>query len=195
VLFWVRKLKPFFDAYTGPYKDKHRYWTGLLLLVRVGLFMFFSVIQNVINQPSLSLLAIVVVAAILLFFQGMVGGVYKLVYLNFLESFFLVNLICFSCATFYTNLTDGNQAISIYITVGLAFVVPMVIVAHGTYKSLRDTRCIKSLIRKRHTHVVQLAVTEQGDDTQTQAQPTHSEVSIELREPLIEPLQIAGELL
>ena len=42
-------------------------------------------------------------------------------------------------------------------------------------------------MRKRHTHVVQLAVTEQGDDTQTQAQPTHSEVSIELREPLIEP--------
>jgi len=155
--------------------------------VRVGLFLFFSVIQNVVNQPSLSLLAIVVVAVILLFLQGMVGGVYKLVYLNLLESFFLVNLICFSCSTFYTSLTDGNQAISIYITVGLAFVVLMVVVAHGTYKYLSDTHCIKSLMRKQHTHVVQLAVTEQGDDTQTQAQPTHSEVSIELREPLIEP--------
>ena len=28
VLFWVKRLKPLFDAYTGPHKDKHRYWTG-----------------------------------------------------------------------------------------------------------------------------------------------------------------------
>ena len=27
---WVNKLKPLIDAYTGPYKDKHRYWTCLL---------------------------------------------------------------------------------------------------------------------------------------------------------------------
>ena len=187
VLFWVRRLKPFFDAYTGPYKDKHRYWTGLLLLVRVGLFLFFSVIQNVINQPSLSLLAIIVVAVSLLFFQGMVGGVYKLVYLNFLECFFLVNLICFSSATFYTAQTDGNQAASVYMTVGLAFVVLMVVVVHGTYQSLRDSQYIKTLARKRRCmHIVQLTLTEQGDDTKTQPQPTTSEVSIDLREPVTE---------
>jgi len=96
-----------------------------------GLFLFFSVIQNVINHPSLSLLAIIVVAVSLLFFQGMVGGVYKLVYLNFLECFFLVNLICFSGSTFYTAQTNGNQAASVYMTVGLAFVVLIVVVVHG----------------------------------------------------------------
>ena len=190
VLFWVRRLKPFFDAYTGPYKDRHRYWTGLLLLVRVGLFLFFSVIQNLVNQPTLSLLAIVVVAVSLLFFQGMVGGVYKLVYLNFLESFFLVNLICFSCATLYTTLAGENEAVSIYITVGLAFVVLVVTVAHGTYKSLRDSQYLKSLVRKkRFTHVAWPAATdgdEQDHNAQTQAQPTTSEVFIELREPWIE---------
>ena len=105
-------------------------------------------------------------AVSLLFFQGMVGEVYKLVYMNFFESFFLVNLICFSCATLYTNLTDGNQAASIYITVGLAFVV---LVVHGT-KCLRDSQYIKSLVWKQRTHVVQLAVTEQSRDTLTQAQ-------------------------
>ena len=41
-LFWVNKLKPLFDAYTGPYKDKHRYWTGLLLLLHIGLFVPFQ---------------------------------------------------------------------------------------------------------------------------------------------------------
>ena len=32
--FWI-KLKPFFDAYGGPYKDKCRFWTGLVLLTRL----------------------------------------------------------------------------------------------------------------------------------------------------------------
>ncbi len=34
---WVHRLMPLFDAYTGPYKHKHRYWSGLLLLIRVVL--------------------------------------------------------------------------------------------------------------------------------------------------------------
>jgi len=42
-LFWIRKFKPLFDAYTGPYRDKHHYWIGLLLLVRAVLFLIFSV--------------------------------------------------------------------------------------------------------------------------------------------------------
>ena len=33
----VVKLKPFIDAYTGPYKDRYRFWTGLILLVRLVL--------------------------------------------------------------------------------------------------------------------------------------------------------------
>ena len=31
------------NAYGGPYKDKCRFWTGLLLLVRVGLALVVSV--------------------------------------------------------------------------------------------------------------------------------------------------------
>ena len=29
---WVNRLKPFLDAYQGPYSDKFRYWTGLLVI-------------------------------------------------------------------------------------------------------------------------------------------------------------------
>jgi len=43
------------------------------------------------------------------------------------------------------------------------------------------------LARKRQCMcTAQLAVTEQGNDTQNQAQPTTSEVSINLREPVTE---------
>ena len=34
ILFLVTKLKPLFDAYTGPYKDRCHFWTGLMLLLR-----------------------------------------------------------------------------------------------------------------------------------------------------------------
>ena len=39
--------KPFFDAYGGPYKDKYRFWTGFLLLVRIVLALVVSVDTNV----------------------------------------------------------------------------------------------------------------------------------------------------
>jgi len=64
-----------FDAYTGPYKDKHRYWIGPVLLVRAALFLFFAIITNVENTPSFSLLAITLTANGLLILLGMVGGV------------------------------------------------------------------------------------------------------------------------
>ena len=48
VVFWVKKLKPLFDAYTEPYKDRHCYWTGLLLLVRI--LFFFLCSQQVLKE-------------------------------------------------------------------------------------------------------------------------------------------------
>ena len=35
ILHWVNhyRVLPFLDAYHAPYTDKHRYWTGLMLLV------------------------------------------------------------------------------------------------------------------------------------------------------------------
>ena len=41
-LLWVNKLKPLFDAYTGPYKDRYRFWPGFLLLFLSILFFLFS---------------------------------------------------------------------------------------------------------------------------------------------------------
>ena len=38
----VVKLKPLIDAYTGPYKDKYRFWTGLGLIVRILLTVTFT---------------------------------------------------------------------------------------------------------------------------------------------------------
>ena len=36
------KLTPINDAYQGPYKTKYRWWTGVMLLVRTILILFFT---------------------------------------------------------------------------------------------------------------------------------------------------------
>ena len=85
VLFWVKKLKPLFDAYTGPYKDRHRYWAGLLLLVHIVLFLMFSIyILTSIFWQSLRMYVLS-----LLVYLATAGSVYKALYLDVIEySFF-----------------------------------------------------------------------------------------------------------
>ena len=39
---FINKFKPLLDAYQGPYKTKHYYWTGMQLLVRVIIFAISS---------------------------------------------------------------------------------------------------------------------------------------------------------
>ena len=69
-LFWVIKLQPLFDAYTGPYKIKHRYWMGLLqLLVRVCLFLVLSL--NTLSDPIINLLIIIICTFTLLAYLSM----------------------------------------------------------------------------------------------------------------------------
>ena len=54
LLGWVDSLKPLLDAYTGQYKDRYRFWTGLLLLVRFILFYFMHLIHWVMLPLTFS---------------------------------------------------------------------------------------------------------------------------------------------
>ena len=120
VLFWIGKFKPLFDAYTGPYKDKHRYWTGLLLLVRAILFLVFSI--NVTGDPVINLLAINITVICLLVYTSFLGGPYKAWSLNAAEYFFFLNLGILSSATLFTTaFTKGYQEALINTSVSTAF--------------------------------------------------------------------------
>ena len=64
---WVNnaRLKPFMDSYYAPYKAKHRYWPGLLLVLRLALLLVFAF--NVQEEHSVNLLAILVGTGLLHF--------------------------------------------------------------------------------------------------------------------------------
>ena len=119
IFSWVDRLKPLFDAYTGPYQDKYRFWTGFLLLVRNILLLIFAF--NTLGDPSLNLLIITLASLSLTVLFGVFHPVYKKRCCNILEFSFYLNLGTVSVATLYVRGTNGNQAGVIYTSTSIAF--------------------------------------------------------------------------
>ena len=82
-------MKPFFDAYGGPYKDKCRFWTGFLLLVRVVLALVVSLDTKA--TISLDVLTSILIVIISMYF--LLRGIYRHLPLACLEMSFFLNLM------------------------------------------------------------------------------------------------------
>ena len=117
----MRRSKPIIDAHTGPYKDKYRFWAGLLLLVRIFLLVAFA--GNISGDPSLNLLLVLAIVLCLLALQWAFHGLYKQWPLDILEAFFLVNTGMLSATTLYLKQSGGNQAIATDISVSATITV------------------------------------------------------------------------
>ena len=120
-MFWVQSLKPLFDAYTGPYKDNHRYWTGLLLVVRIVVLTSFSLNRS--NNPTLNHFIIIVLTVALLIWLYFTGWVYKHFLNNCLEVFFLCNLSLTSVAALFQLSNNSHSPVVIYVSTGTVFMV------------------------------------------------------------------------
>ena len=119
---WVNsaRLKPFMDSYHAPYKAKHRYWPGLLLVFRFVLLLVFAL--NPQQDPSVKLLAILVGTGILQLWAWVSSGLYRNWTLDVLEGLFALNLIILAAATFYVNRSRGDQLLVGYTSISIAFV-------------------------------------------------------------------------
>ena len=138
----VNRLKPFLDAYTGPYKDKYRFWPGILLLARVILFLIFAF--NVQGAPALNLLSIGVVSS-LLFGTVLYCEVYKSSLHSLLESFFMLNIICLSIAILYIQVVGGSQTAVSYTSAGATFACFIAILIYHSLKSFSTSRLWRSV--------------------------------------------------
>lgn len=137
-LFWIIRLKPVFDAYTGPYKDKCRHWTGLLLLLRTVLFIIFA--SNVLGDPAINLLAIAVAMSLLMVYGWNIGSVYRKRGLDLLEHSYFLNLGVVSVATLYTNSTSVSQSTAAYISATIAMVTFVGIVIYHIYMQVKTSK-------------------------------------------------------
>jgi len=193
VLFWVQKLKPLFDAYTGPYKDRHRYWTGLLLLVRIVLLLVFS--MNIQGSADINLLASILTLLSLLTYTALAGSVYKARSLNVIEYSFFLNLGILVSATYYTTVNGQGQTAVAYTSVSIAFAKFILIVVFHTRTKIKSSHywsCLSENTASRIKLSQLLSVLRKLRYKWKSAHHTGqqrvrvSHASIELREPLLE---------
>ena len=137
-LSWVRNpnVKAILDSYHAHYKLKHRYWTGLLLLLRCALYLVFAF--NVTGDDSINLLVISATTLGTSVIFGLVGMVYNCWYLNALELSFILNLGILAAATYHVNQSGGSQAAVAYTSVGIAFLTFVGIVSYHIFWRIKS---------------------------------------------------------
>ena len=181
---WFNKLTPLLDAYYAPYNKNTRYWTGLMLMVRIGLFISYVVI----GSSNLAVVACVFIA--ISAYSWLAGPVYTKQYLDVLEVSFVLNIGILSITSSHVS-----QTVVTSLSAGVALVEFTGIVLFHTILRLKDTRCFKDLIsRLQHARQLQVEMrrrksldTREDEDHKTLC-VTHS--NIELRESLLESIQM-----
>ena len=144
---WISdyRVSTFLDVYHGPFKNKHRYWSGLLLVTRFFLFLVFAF--NVNGDTGVNILAI---AVCLIGLQSIIFqfNVYKAWYLNVLEASFIINLLLLAIGTYYVEISEGNQSALTYTSVSVAFATFCGIVVYHSCLQVKDTMIFKKLYKK-----------------------------------------------
>ena len=189
-------VKHFLDAYYGPYKPLHRYWTGFLLLLRCALFVAFAF--NVLGDSSLNLLVIVSsMLGVSTFLTRLTKGIYEAWILDLLEASYFLNLGVLAAGTYHVDQAGGNQTVLAFVSVGIAFATFIATAAVQAYKQFKGTSLgkkipdISTLLPHRCQNVPVDEVNEREDqpvdagDVPINA-PTVSVVNVQLREPLLE---------
>ncbi len=105
-MHWVARIKPFLDAYEGPYNGSTQYWTGFLLFIRLALMFAFAL--NIYGYTTLQLFIITIVSTFLVWLTVQGKGIYRLKMLNYLEAASIVNLALYSATVKYIIISTGE---------------------------------------------------------------------------------------
>ena len=178
--FWFNTLKPFLDPYYAPFNGKTRYWNGLLLVVRGGLYVGFAI--NSLGDPSANLVAISVMFLVLSAWLG--HHIYEKLYVNILEASFILNVCILSIATNQVRAVNGNQAVVTYLSLGIAFAEFIGIVIFHIYSIIRDKLPCKKATGQRDAQGVNQHYHRVPIVEQEQQLPS----ACRLREPILEDI-------
>ena len=179
------------DAYHAPYNNRHRYWTGLMLLSRCVLFLAFS-----FNYNDNGLLANMYITSLVLIgiltIKTCSTKVYKNSLVNRLEICFLLNLVILSGTIYYLGYSDNiNTCICMSASISVSMAISAGILAYHTSLQLNKTRCFNSIkdsiLAKWRKHYHRLPADPEEEDTPPAhpAQRLPTRMVVELREELL----------
>ena len=134
---WIKnpRLCNFMEQYQAPYTPRHRYWTGMLLLVRVTLYIIISVV-NVTNDPAINLLAIGLAMTLLIIHAQRSNPIYRRSPLEILEMLCYMNLLVLCLITFYFLEAENNKTAVTYVStvsVAITIVLLLVVLCYHVY--------------------------------------------------------------
>ena len=194
---WVHRIKPLLDAYQGPYRDKFRCWTGVMLVVRNVLLLSFA--ANGLGDPDVNLALINTIVLGVQGFMWLSGRVYKLMILDILETIFTVKLGIFSAWTIFIRHNNPDpvkgQMIASYTITAITIITFMAIVCYHIWIGITRSRTVKKITSK--PQVLQEGAQQDGvqqenpiDGSGNAAQPSHAPTITyinmnELRESLL----------
>ena len=136
---WTRntKLNAFISVHHAPYNSKYRYWTGLLLLMRVVLYITASV--TVSADPQTSLLITIIIVGNLFVIKEITGArVYKKSFLNIIDTVLYFNLLAFAAFSLYDFKTDITKQTAVaYTSTIITFILLVGVVIYHVYLLVR----------------------------------------------------------
>ena len=137
------KFHTFMEMYTVSYISKHRYWTGLLLLVRIALYFVAAV--NVSGGPKVTLASITIAVGCIVIVKSFIGSIYKKWEVDFIEIISYLNILFLTSFTWLALDTNINQRGISYTSVIGAFILLLVVISYHLYAHTQ-------LFSKLHSH-------------------------------------------
>ena len=134
------RLKPVCDAYYGPYKTSLRLWTSLLLIARLVL-----VIVSAVTDGDVYISVAITIIAIVFGIFSAARGIYRRKWLNYIESWFLFNLLILLAVTkvlpYYSTI----------VSISIAFLTFAAIAMYHFSFRFRNFICLKNLFSKQNS--------------------------------------------
>ena len=132
---WIRnqKLISFIEIYLIPYTPKHRYWTGLLLIVRISVYLVSAF--NPSGDPKVTLSATnFIISSLVIYIAIFRVRMYNNHFINTMETLTYFNIMVLATFTWYTIDANTNQAAVTNISVGITFIQLIVVILYHTCK-------------------------------------------------------------
>ena len=158
LLKWIGhpKLHHFIEPYHAPYAFKHRYWTGLLLLARVVLYLVFAL--NKSGDPRVNLVAISVVPCCLMFLKGLVARVYKRWIVKAISMTCYLNMALLSISTFFSLENRSTQSVFAFFSGLVVILLLLLVISYHMFTEI----CLK-VVRKLIKQSVKSSTDETSD--------------------------------
>ena len=150
----IVRLKPLLDVYTGPYKDKHRFWTGLRLVIHLCLTVLFALTNGTYSVVNNYIICVTV------FFLTSITISQRKIRLRYQEMLSYINLFMLALLSAVFDTQNLRQIVPLrYVTtVSVAIEILLfiaVVTVHVCQAIHKICSCCKGVKRKIRTAATQ----------------------------------------